>query len=49
MWQSQYTEMDGYFPKSYKPFGTDINVKLDLLNYPTKDDLKKQQESIRLN
>ena len=30
-----------YFPKPYKPFGEDINVKVDLSNYATKTDLKK--------
>ena len=29
-----------YFPKPYEPFGGDINVKVDLSNYATKDDLK---------
>ena len=29
-----------YFPKPYKPFGGDINVKVDLSNYATKADLK---------
>ena len=29
------------FPKLYKPFGEDINVKFDLSNYATKTDLKK--------
>ena len=32
--------MSQYFPKSYKPFGGDINVKVDLSNYATKIDLK---------
>ena len=30
--------MSQYFPKSYKPFGGEINVKVDLSNYTT--DLK---------
>ena len=30
-----------YFPKPYEPFGGDINVKVDLSNYATKNDLKK--------
>ena len=34
-------KMDRYYPKPYKPFGGDIGVKLDILNYATKDDLKK--------
>ena len=29
-----------YFPKPYKPFGGDINVKVDLSNYATKADIK---------
>ena len=32
--------MSQYFPKAYKPFGGDINVKVDLSNYATKADLK---------
>ena len=32
--------MSQYFPKSYKSFGGDINVKVDLSNYATKSDLK---------
>ena len=32
--------MSQYFPKAYKPFGGDINVKVDLSNYATKLDLK---------
>ena len=32
--------MSQYFPKPYKPFGGDINVKVDLSNYATKTDLK---------
>ena len=33
--------MSQYFPKPYKPFGEDINVKVDLSNYATKKtDLK---------
>ena len=33
--------MSQYFPKSYEPFGGDINVKVDLSNYATKSDIKK--------
>ena len=29
-----------YFPKSYEPFGGDINVTVDLSHYATKDDIK---------
>ena len=32
--------MSQYFPKSYKPFGGDIKVKVDLSNYATKADIK---------
>ena len=32
--------MSQYFPKSYEPFGGDINVKVDLSNYATKADIK---------
>ena len=32
--------MSQYFPKSYEPFGGNINVKVDLSNYATKADLK---------
>ena len=32
--------MSQYFPKTYEPFGGDINVKVDLSNYATKTDIK---------
>ena len=32
--------MSEYFPKSYKPFGGDINVKVGLFNYATKTDIE---------
>ena len=32
--------MRQYFPKPYKPFGGDINVKVDLSNFATKTDIK---------
>ena len=32
--------MSKFFPETYKPFGGDINVKLDLSNYATKTDIK---------
>ena len=32
--------MSKYFPKLYKPFGRNINVKVDLSNYATKLDIK---------
>ena len=33
--------MAQYFPKSFRSFGGNINVKVDLSNYATKTDLKK--------
>ena len=33
-------KMSQYFPKPYESFGGDINVKIDLSNYATKDDIK---------
>ena len=32
--------MSQYCPKPHEPFGGDINVKVDLSNYPTKADIK---------
>ena len=32
--------MSQYYPRPYKPFGGDINVKVDLSNYATKADIK---------
>ena len=32
--------MSQYFPKPYEPFGGNINVRVDLSNYATKDDVK---------
>ena len=32
--------MSQYFPKPYKPFGGNINVKVDLSNHATKGDIK---------
>ena len=32
--------MSQYFPKSYEPFGEDINFKVDLSDYATKADIK---------
>ena len=32
--------MSQYFPRLYELFGRDINVKVDLSNYPTKTNLK---------
>ena len=33
-------KMSQYFPKPFKSFGGNINVKVDLSNYATKTDLK---------
>ena len=32
--------MSKYFPKSFRSFGRNINVKVDLSNYATKIDIK---------
>ena len=32
--------MSQYFPKTFRSFGGNINVKVDLSNYATKTDLK---------
>ena len=32
--------MSQYFPKPYKQFSGDVNVKVDLCNYATKTDIK---------
>ena len=32
--------MSRYFPKPFRSFGRNINVKVDLSNYATKTDLK---------
>ena len=32
--------MSQYFPKPYKSFGGDVNVKVDLSNYATKADIQ---------
>ena len=33
-------KMSQYFAKPYEPFSVDINVKVDLSNYATKEDIK---------
>ena len=35
-----HIKMSQYFPKSFRSFGRNINVKVDLSNYVTKTDLK---------
>ena len=32
--------MSQYFPKPFKSFGGNVNVKIDLSNYATKPDIK---------
>ena len=32
--------MSKYIPKSFRSFGRNINVKVDLFNYATKRDIK---------
>ena len=32
--------MNKYYPKPFKQFGRNINIKVDLSNYATKTDLK---------
>ena len=39
MWYLR-VKMNQYFPKTYEPFGGDINVIVDLSNYATKSDIK---------
>ena len=36
----RYIKMSQYFPKPFKSFRGNINVKIDLSNYATKTDLK---------
>ena len=38
-------KMSQYFPKPYKSFRRDINVKVDLSNYATKTDFEKCNRS----
>ena len=38
--QKTLHKMSQYFPKPYEPFGGDINVRVDLSNYATKDDIR---------
>ena len=33
-------KMSKYFPKLFRSFGVNINVKVDVSNYATKTDLK---------
>ena len=36
----QHIKMSKYFPKPFRSFGRNINVKVDLSNYATKADIK---------
>ena len=40
MWFLLYKKWARPFPKQYKQFGEDINVKVDLSSYATKTDIK---------
>ena len=41
-------QMSQYFPKSFRSFGGNINVKVDFSNYATKTDLKNVTQLILL-
>ena len=38
--ERSHIKMSQYFPKPFRNFGGNINVKVDLSNYATKTDLK---------
>ena len=38
--ERSHIKMSQYFPKPFRSFGENINVKVDLSNYATKTDLK---------
>ena len=38
--ERSHIKMNQYFPKPFRSFGGNINVKVDLSNYATKTDLK---------
>ena len=40
-------KMSQYFPKSFRTFGGNINVKVDLSNYATKTDLKNSKFALK--
>ena len=42
-------KMSQYFPKSFRTFGGNINVKVDLSNYATKTDLKNSKFALKTN
>ena len=39
-WKRPCIKISQYFPKPFRHFGGNINVKIHLSNYPTKTDLK---------
>ena len=39
--ERSHIKMSQYFPKPFRSFGGNVNVKVDLSNYATKTDLKK--------
>ena len=39
--KKSYIKMSQYFPKPFRCFGGNINVKVDLSNYATRTDFKK--------
>ena len=39
-YKRSHIKMSQYFPKPFRSFGGNINVKVDLSNYATKTDLK---------
>ena len=41
--ESTHIKMSQYFPKPFKSFGGNINVKVDLSNYGTKTGLKNMR------
>ena len=42
--QFQCIKISQYFPKSFKSFGRNINVKVDVSNYASKTDLKNVRQ-----
>ena len=44
----QRIKMSKYFPKPFRSFGRNINVKVDLSNYATKADIKKKSHMLIL-
>ena len=40
-YKRSHIKMSQYFPKPFRSFGGNINVKVDLSNYATKTDFEK--------